>query len=352
MVRKAFPLVILDQIEWIDTASQLRIDRRQDKVDEWVEILKELDAHAIDTAKRLAGPPMFDHPFPPIVLFTDGGINSQHFIGDGYHRFHSYRQAGREAIPADVTVCDDPRFEAFKYALSANATHGIPRTSADKRNAVRQALACQAFAKLSLRELAKLCDVSMSLVKTLKDELNPDKPKIATETLGVFKNTNEQKVADVSPESQDRPTTRVSTPRDHDPPRITDATIPLEADQPTGPQDKLKREVPSGLIPHWEFGRKALDLKRRISAIVTEIEGFVTPEGPPPGSEHLHVQTVFTHLKSAMDELGNAAYHTECPECDAGKVKGAKCKVCLGAGFLTASMYERLPPKSKEKLSA
>lgn len=351
MGRKACPLVVLDSIEWVDTQSQLRIDRRQDKVDEWAELLKELDAHAIDTAKRLTGAPIFDHPFPPIELFTDGGINSPHFIGDGYHRFHTYRKAGRDAIPANVTVCEDPRFEAFKFALSANATHGIPRTNADKRNAVRQALACERLQGMSLRELAKVCGVSYQTVSNIKNE----------DAKGQVSNFDTPHEADTP--APDRPSTKVSTPREHEPPRTVDpvrlADTPTEEQDdtgPTNPLDKLKREVPTGLLAKYAAGKRMAEWRSTFNRLLKEItEESINADGMLPGFEHLQangVQLLALNCKTCCDELKNAEYHTDCPDCNAGKANGKKCKTCSGSGFLTGSMYDRLPPKSKELLAS
>jgi hypothetical protein len=71
--------------------------------------------------------------FPPIVLYFNG--DQTFSIGDGYHRCHAARQAGRDTIQAEVRE-GYPR-EALLYACSANTTHGLRRTTTDKAKAVQ-----------------------------------------------------------------------------------------------------------------------------------------------------------------------------------------------------------------------
>lgn len=75
--------------------------------------------------------------FPPVVVFHDG---AEHWLADGFHRWHAHKSAERASILADVRSgsLDD----AVLYAASkeANGTHGLRRTNADKRACVLNTL--------------------------------------------------------------------------------------------------------------------------------------------------------------------------------------------------------------------
>ncbi|MBX3218900.1 MAG: hypothetical protein KF795_00190 [Labilithrix sp.] len=69
--------------------------------------------------------------FPPVVVYHDG---KDMWLSDGFHRYHAHRAAGRPSIFVDLRrgTVEEARF----YASSANATHGKPRTAADKTHAI------------------------------------------------------------------------------------------------------------------------------------------------------------------------------------------------------------------------
>ena len=73
--------------------------------------------------------------FPPIIVYHDG---EQYWPGDGFHRIDAARRIGRETINADIR--EGGRRDALLLAASANATHGLRRTQADKRKSVETLL--------------------------------------------------------------------------------------------------------------------------------------------------------------------------------------------------------------------
>jgi len=107
--------------------------------------------------------------FPKVDLF---GTEDRSWIGDGWHRVYAATQAGFDSISADLHP--GGRREALKHALSANATHGKPRTISDKRLCVEIAL--REFPRLSSRAIAELCAVSPGLV----DGMRPQVPTVGT----------------------------------------------------------------------------------------------------------------------------------------------------------------------------
>lgn len=97
--------------------------------------------------------------FPPIVVFFDGAT---YWLGDGFHRVHAFRTAGRASINADVR--DGTQADAQLFSYSANTGHGLRRSNADKRKAVLGTLNHPATKDWSDNQIAKHCGVHHSTV--------------------------------------------------------------------------------------------------------------------------------------------------------------------------------------------
>ncbi len=102
--------------------------------------------------------------FPPITLFFDGAT---HWLADGFHRYLAAKRIGAPAIEAEVKA--GGRVDALRHALGANATNGVYRTNADKRNAA--AIALEEWPGLANPVLAEICRVSNDLVRNCRKEL-------------------------------------------------------------------------------------------------------------------------------------------------------------------------------------
>lgn len=102
--------------------------------------------------------------FPPIDVYFDG---STYWLADGFHRFLATKRNGGVVIAAQVQP--GGRTEALRHALGANATNGVYRTNADKRNAVEIAL--EEWPELANAALAEICKVSAELVRNSRQQL-------------------------------------------------------------------------------------------------------------------------------------------------------------------------------------
>ena len=100
---------------------------------------------------------------PPLVLFFDG---AELWLADGFHRYHACQKLGLVATGAEIH--NGTRRDAVLYAVGANATHGLQRTNADKRRAVKMLLDDPEWAEWSDREIARICQVSASLVDSVR----------------------------------------------------------------------------------------------------------------------------------------------------------------------------------------
>ncbi len=115
--------------------------------------------------------------FPPIIVFFDG---TQYWPGDGFHRIEAARRIDREAISAEVR--DGGQRDALLLAASANATHGLRRTQADKRRSVETLLRDPEWSRWSDREIGKACAVDHKTVGKVRRELTGEIPTDRTVT--------------------------------------------------------------------------------------------------------------------------------------------------------------------------
>lgn len=102
--------------------------------------------------------------FPPIAVYYDGAT---HWLADGFHRFLAAKRIQRATILADVH--EGGRTDALRHALGANATNGVCRTNADKRNAIEIAL--EEWPDRANPVIAEICRVSPDLVRRVRGEM-------------------------------------------------------------------------------------------------------------------------------------------------------------------------------------
>lgn len=101
--------------------------------------------------------------FPPIIVFYDGG---NFWLADGYHRLLAHKRAGKTAIYEQREL--GGQRDAMLYSVGANASHGLRRTNADKRNAVLMLLNDPEWSQWSDNAIAKACHVDNKTVTTIR----------------------------------------------------------------------------------------------------------------------------------------------------------------------------------------
>ncbi len=100
---------------------------------------------------------------PAVTLFFDG---SEYWLADGFHRFFGAKAAGKKSIAEDITP--GTLRDAILYSLSANSKHGLKRSNADKRKAVKTLLDDAEWCKWSNEKIASVCVVSPHTVADIK----------------------------------------------------------------------------------------------------------------------------------------------------------------------------------------
>jgi hypothetical protein len=104
--------------------------------------------------------------FPPIKVTFDG---SEYWLVDGFHRVEAAEEAGLTEFECDVTAgtLADAQWQSY----SVNAAHGLPRTNADKRRAVKAALSHARGHELSDRAIADHVGCDHKTVGAVRREL-------------------------------------------------------------------------------------------------------------------------------------------------------------------------------------
>jgi hypothetical protein len=131
-------------------------------------------------------------PFDPLIVYFDG---EHHWLADGFHRADGARKKGYVDFQAEVR--QGTQRDAVAYSLGANATHGKPRTNADKRRVVVRALSDREWSLLSDREIARLCAVTHPLVGKVRAELELQRIEARVVTPSTFSPTTEQTADDL-----------------------------------------------------------------------------------------------------------------------------------------------------------
>ncbi|MBC2603398.1 ParB N-terminal domain-containing protein [Puniceicoccus vermicola] len=105
--------------------------------------------------------------FPPVITFYDG---SKFWLADGFHRYLAAQRNEYDSISAEVR--EGSRTDALRHSLGANATNGIYRSNADKRNATEIAL--EEWPEMSNSVIAELCKVSPDLVRRCRNQMEKE----------------------------------------------------------------------------------------------------------------------------------------------------------------------------------
>jgi len=201
--------------------------------------------------------------FPPVIVFHDG---ADHWLADGFHRFHAHKQAGKASIPADIR--DGTVRDAILFSLGANCTHGLRRTNADKRKAVAAMLTDEEWTQWSDRKIADACGVSNTFVSNLRKP-----PEVSTvDTLGPEE--NEAKAANSAPKAPAKVVT-VATPAPGGKAELPNSSpAPAANDEPEdfGPSPEEIAAAQQAEEDEIAALRKVVDTDDKLGAAMAEIK--------------------------------------------------------------------------------
>jgi hypothetical protein len=198
--------------------------------------------------------------FPPIAIFR---VNDVLAMTDGGHRVEATKRAGKQTIQA--VIYDGTEADAIRAAIKANSTHGLPRTNADKRNAVLMAL--KAFPGDSDCAIAELSGVSHTFIAKLRKQLATvasSKPRRGRDgKKRALPKSKSKKESSQNDQSEEEAKDSVPGSTSGDQPQSTaKAEVPAENSTDTGNQDGPSNDTPP-------------DCDDVVYALLEEIEGFI-----------------------------------------------------------------------------
>lgn len=215
-------------------------------------------------------------PFPPIDVFHDG---TDYYVADGFHRLLGAMRTKRGSIPCRIHT--GTAMDARIFGMTANDTHGMRMTRADKRACIEWLL--DNGGKMTQKAIAEAVGVVARTVSTVvadrKYESTPPKPL---------------------PDSRGADTQVASPPEGGDG-QPTDEPIEADSepvDEPETPDEPPKRNgTPPKQYPgsHWfkQYQQAIGPLCRIVDKIA---EGF---GDSPTGSQ----KVVQDHLQDATEEM-------------------------------------------------
>jgi hypothetical protein len=121
-----------------------------------------------------------------IEVHYDGSV---YWLIDGFHRVAACKEVGQPRVRADVS--QGTQRDAILESFSANADHGLPRSSEDKRRAINRMLNDEEWGQWSDREIARRCKVSHPTVAAIRAELAEVTGKFTSERMYKDKHGND-----------------------------------------------------------------------------------------------------------------------------------------------------------------
>jgi len=163
--------------------TQARVKLDTDVVDAYAEVLTESNGDAL----------------PPIDVYSDG---SDYWLSDGFHRFHAHMKVGLGTIKANVHT--GTRRDAILASVGANAEHGLKRSNADKRKAVKMLLDDQEWSQRSDRWIAEKAKVNHKFVAKVRVNSTGD---VSSSRVG--QDGKERKLPETKPKPEPTPQQQV-----------------------------------------------------------------------------------------------------------------------------------------------
>ncbi len=277
----------------LDGATQQRAKIPKDGVEEYAKLMK------LDNVE-----------FPPVVVFFDGKDN---WLADGFMRYEARKSCLRTDIEAEIR--HGTKRDAILFSVGANAGHGLKRTNADKRKAVRVLLNDEEWRKLSARQIAKLAGVHHDLVVTLRQEVAESAKKDSGE---VITQTNTE-----------------SATQENETVSVNGQELSLAADIDAELDSEEEADEPEPTIED--------DIKQhngRIEAFCRKLMKLVDEEMPrdDPWLQHNgRDESARAKFKDGCSTLRSCKCQCVCPMC-----KGEGCRHCHKTGRVTTYAYQQL----------
>ena len=274
--------------------------------------------------------------FPPATVFHDG---NQYILADGFHRVMAAIRNEFKDILADVHK--GTHSDALKFALGANARHGLPRTNSDKRRSV--VLALTEWPKLSSSELGRLCAVSHQFVEGVRKEIQP---VTVTGSTRVGRDGKERKMPPPPPQKKPLPPPPPQKKPLPPPPPPNRQTKPPHPFEPSDVPDACGHPIPHGLLPIWERSQEVQELLSAISKVRGALRD--AQETKDILFSEVNFSAALAHLDQAYTDVKSAKPYAVC-SCG-GMVSKDSCRVCRGRGLISEFKWKTAIPEQTKQI--
>lgn len=347
-------LIPLGQIPWEECfAFQCREQMDRDHIAQLRERIEESDEE-----QQQKGLPLRLDLFPPLTVFTRGGLADLYYLADGFHRYEALLQANRDAYQMEVHVVDDPLFAAREHSLKANSSHGLKRDAATCQRVFMKARGM--FPDIDIygpRGIEGKTGLSRGFLyrqlKRLKEAGTPD-----THVILPLKRSRGDTQTSPAPSEPPSKTTLSERTQRTDAPAKPGSGLPDEPESTSlagsttesvggiglrpHAVDKLGRAIPPSLRSKFN-APEVNELIRKIGMLLAEIDDLAGT----PGWEYLDAAGVSRSMKKVQQSIRSAEYHSACPGCEGIQ----NCRLCRGAGFITSAQHARLAEQENAVLN-
>lgn len=293
----------------IDKGTQVRVKISEETVE--------------DYAAKLEGSKGW--PFDkPIVVFHDG---TDYLVADGFHRTLAAQRVNRASVPCEVRK--GTARDAVIFGMTANDTHGLRMSRADKRKCVEWLL--DNGGKMTQEKVAETAGVTRQTVSRIVAERKPEnvtllhseKPKPPSKPPEQVAESTElmREVVETAKATAQRTgqpvVSRIAV--DHDEPEVS------EKSSASIVWDALDREIPQKF-------RAANELSITLMSVGRDVDKFrqrAKELSEQPGGEWIRLQEIDEHVRALKGHFQEARYHTVCHQC-----KGKGCQKCEQNGWV------------------
>ena len=259
--------------------------------------------------------------FPPVIVFKEdrkprkGKQVPNLYLADGFHRVGAAEELGHDEIEADVR--EGGFNEALKYALHANAEHGLRRTNADKWHAL----------EVAWNNRKALFKTFLGQGKDRKPNGLPSSTQLG-EMTGVTQQFAAKFIKKVSEDS-------ASTDGDEE-----NAAEPesVKANLAKG-LDRFGVAIPEKLLPAFKGVADVRKMSRDVRALRNSLEERFKSNDLAFAAVP---QQALINLDNAMHEIKSGQAYCVCRGCS-----GTGCYRCSDHGFQTGAQYRKMPEEYK-----
>ncbi len=265
--------------------------------------------------------------FPPLVVFYDKR-KDEYYLVDGFHRETAFEWNGIKEYNCEVMEGDLKA--AIKYALGANAKHGLRRSNEDKRYAVKIAL--KEFGNQTDRAIAQMCAVHHDMVSKLRPTV-----QLADSANSISQNANK--------------TAKTACP----PRRIgTDGkSYPAKKSSPPPPPPKSEKDetglpIPPEILEAWKIAKqestRALGLVSDLRVGLREAQGKKNPT-----FAEIDFTDDLAKLDTLYADLKRSTPYAVCFKCNGVNFK--TCADCKRRGWISEHFYNVCVPDETKKIT-